>query len=158
MRRSICDDEGKTFSAAWRQGEWEDRELKGFSGNIDEMTLANDDFRKVVYTAAGSQIVLMSLKPKQSLGSEVHEKSDQFFRFESGNGRVEVDGTTYNVEYGSAILVPAGARHNVINTSSERSLKFFTIYSPPHHRDGVVRTTKTEAARNSPEYDGQNSE
>jgi mannose-6-phosphate isomerase-like protein (cupin superfamily) len=132
--------------------------LKGFSGNIDEMTLANSDFRKVLYTAPRSQIVLMSLKPKQSIGPEVHEESDRFFRFESGNGRVEVDGTLYNVELGSAILVPAGARHNVINTSSERPLKFFTIYAPPQHRDGVVRTTKTDAKRDSPEYDGQNSE
>jgi len=132
--------------------------LKGFTGNIDEMTLANSDFRKVLYTAPRSQIVLMSLKPNQAIGSEIHEENDQFFRFESGNGRVEVDGTVYNVEYGSAVLVPAGSRHNVINTSSERPLKFFTIYSPPRHRDGAVRTTKTEAARSSPEYDGQNSE
>lgn len=132
--------------------------MKGFAGNIDEMTLANSDFRKVLYTAPLSQLVLMSLKPKQAIGSEVHEQNDQFFRFESGNGRVEVDGYVYNVEYGSAILVPAGARHNVINTSSERALKFFTIYSPPQHRDGAVRTTKAEAARSSPEYDGQNSE
>lgn len=100
----------------------------------------------------------MSLKPKQSLGSEVQEQSDQFFRFESGYGRVEVDGTSYNVELGSAILVPAGARHKVINGSSERPLRFFVICAPPVHRDGVVRSTKTEAARNSPDYDGQTSE
>jgi mannose-6-phosphate isomerase-like protein (cupin superfamily) len=132
--------------------------VKGFNDNIEELTLENDDFRKVLYTAAHSQLVLMSLAPKEDIGLEVHEENDQFFRFESGRGRVTIDGNEYEVKDGSAIVVPAGAEHNVVNTSGGEALKLYTIYSPAHHKDGVVRATKAEAEADSPEYDGQNSE
>ena len=132
--------------------------MKGFNANIEELTLENDNFRKVLYTAAHSQLVLMSLKPDEDIGLEVHEDNDQFFRFESGLGRVVIDGNEYEVKDGSAIVVPAGAEHNVINSSSSEALKLYTIYSPAHHKDGVVRATKAEAEADSPEYDGQNSE
>jgi len=132
--------------------------MKGFSANIEEMTLQNGNFRKVLYTASHSQLVLMSLQPNEDIGKEVHEDNDQFFRFESGQGRVEIDGNAYEVKDGSAIVVPAGAEHNVTNTTGDKELKLYTIYSPAHHADGVVRATKAEAEADSPEYDGQNSE
>lgn len=132
--------------------------MKGFNDNIEELTLENDNFRKVLYTASHSQLVLMSLKPNEDIGLEVHEDNDQFFRFESGRGRVIIDGNEYEVKDGSAIVVPAGAEHNVVNTSGGEALKLYTIYSPAHHKDGVVRATKAEAEADSPEYDGQNSE
>jgi mannose-6-phosphate isomerase-like protein (cupin superfamily) len=132
--------------------------MKGFAGNIEELTLENDNFRKVLYTHTHSQLVLMSLKPSEDIGLEVHEDNDQFFRFESGQGLVVIDGNEYEVKDGSAIVVPAGAEHNVINTSNAQALKLYTIYSPAHHKDGVVRATKAEAEADSPDYDGQNSE
>ena len=132
--------------------------MKGFAGNIEEQTLANTNFRKVLYTASHSQLVLMSLRPNEEIGMEVHEDNDQFFRFESGQGKVEIDGNVYDVKDGSAIVVPAGAEHNVRNTSSERELKLYTIYSPAHHQKDVVRASKAEAEANEAEYDGHNSE
>jgi mannose-6-phosphate isomerase-like protein (cupin superfamily) len=132
--------------------------MKGYNANIEEMTLENSDFRRVLYTASHSQLVLMSLRPNEEIGLEVHEDNDQFFRFESGEGRVEIDGNVYEVEDGSAIVVPAGAEHNVVNTSSERELKLYTIYSPAHHQKDVVRATKAEAEADEADYDGQNSE
>ena len=132
--------------------------MKGYNGNIEELTLQNDNFRKVLYTHTHSQLVLMSLQPNEDIGSEVHEDNDQFFRFESGEGRVVIDGNEYEVADGSAIVVPSGSEHNVINTSASEALKMYTIYSPAHHKDGVVRATKAEAEADSPEYDGQNSE
>jgi mannose-6-phosphate isomerase-like protein (cupin superfamily) len=132
--------------------------MKGFNDNIEQLTLENDDFRRVLYTAAHSQLVLMSLKPNEDIGLEVHEDNDQFFRFESGQGRVIIDGNEYDVKDGSAIVVPAGAEHNVVNRSGSEALKLYTIYSPAHHKDGVVRATKAEAEADSPDYDGQNSE
>lgn len=132
--------------------------MKGFNGNIEELTLQNDNFRKVLYTHTHSQLVLMSLQPNEDIGSEVHEDNDQFFRFESGQGRVMIDGNEYEVGDGSAIVVPAGAEHNVINASGSEALKMYTIYSPAHHKDGVVRATKAEAEADSPDYDGENSE
>ncbi len=132
--------------------------MKGFNDNIEQLTLENDDFRKVLYTASHSQLVLMSLRPNEEIGLEVHEDNDQFFRFESGRGRVIIDGNEYEVKDGSAIVVPAGAEHNVINGSGSEALKLYTIYSPAHHKDGVVRATKAEAEADEAEYDGQNSE
>ena len=132
--------------------------MKGFNGNIEELTLQNDNFRKVLYTHTHSQLVLMSLQPNEDIGLEVHEDNDQFFRFESGQGRVVIDGNECEVADGSAIVVPSGSEHNVINTSAGEALKMYTIYSPAHHKDGVVRATKAEAEADSPEYDGQNSE
>jgi len=132
--------------------------MRGFSANIEQDTIANTHFRKVVYTGENSQLVLMSLLPGEEIGSEVHEDNDQFFRFEEGQGRVEIDDNSYDVADGSAIIVPAGAQHNVINTSETESLKLYTLYSPPHHKDGIVRETKAEAEANDPDFDGHTTE
>ena len=131
---------------------------KGFCSNIEKDTLGNDNFRKVLYTGKHCQLVLMSLKPMEEIGMEVHEDNDQFFRFELGSGKVIIDGNEYNVTDGSAIIVPAGAQHNVINVSNKDDLKLYTIYSPAHHKDGIERKTKIEAESNSPEFDGKTSE
>jgi len=128
--------------------------MKGYFTNIEKDTLENKNFRKVLYTSKHSQLVLMSLKPKEEIGMEVHPNNDQFFRFEKGTGKVIIDGNEYNVSDGSAIVVPAGAEHNVINTSETEELKLYTIYSPPHHKDGIVRTTKEEAEANEAPFDG----
>ncbi|HOK20975.1 MAG TPA: cupin domain-containing protein [Candidatus Paceibacterota bacterium] len=132
--------------------------MKGFFGHIEKDTLENENFRKVLYTAQHCQLVLMSLQPNEEIGMEVHPDNDQFFRFEKGTGKVIIDGNEYNVTDGDAIIVPAGAEHNVINTSSDEPLKLYTIYAPPHHQDGVVRATKAEAELNSPEFDGKTTE
>ena len=112
--------------------------MKGFKIDIEKDTLSNSNFRKVVYTAENSQLVLMSLPPNEEIGLETHPENDQFLRFEGGEGRVEIDGNEYNVADGDAVVVPAGAEHNVINTSATEELKIYTIYSPPHHQDGIV--------------------
>jgi len=132
--------------------------MKGFHANIEKDTLGNNNFRKVLYTGAHSQLVLMSLKPNEEIGMEVHKENDQFFRFEQGQGKVIIDGNEYNVEDGSAIIVPAGAQHNVINMSDSEELKLYTIYSPAHHKDGVLRATKKEAEENEAEFDGVTTE
>jgi mannose-6-phosphate isomerase-like protein (cupin superfamily) len=132
--------------------------MKGFFTNIEKETLENENFRKVLYTAKHSQLVLMSLRPNEEIGMEVHKDSDQFFRFEKGEGKVIIDGNEYLVSDGSAIVVPAGAEHNVINTSSTEPLKLYTIYSPAHHKDGIVRATKEEAEANEAPFDGQTTE
>jgi len=132
--------------------------MKGFCENIEKETLENDNFRKVIYTGKHSQLVLMSLLPNEEIGMEVHEDNDQFFRFEKGTGKVIIDGNEYEVSDGFAVVVPAGAQHNVINTSAAESLKLYTIYSPAHHKNGVVRMTKAEAEANSPEFDGKTTE
>ncbi len=132
--------------------------MKGFKSNIEKDTIKNKNFRKVLYTSAYSQLVLMSIKPKEEIGSEVHEENDQFLRFEGGTGRVVVDDTKYTVKDGDAVVIPAGARHNVINTSATEDLKIYTIYSPPHHKDQIVRKTKEEAEANDEEFDGKMTE
>ena len=132
--------------------------MKGFHANIEEETLANANFRKVLYTGQHSQLVLMSLKPNEEIGMEVHTENDQFFRFESGNGKCIIDGNEYEVRDGSAIVVPAGAQHNVINTSGTKDLKLYTIYSPAHHKDGIIRSTKGEAEANEEDFDGVTTE
>ncbi|MFH1534307.1 MAG: cupin domain-containing protein [Nitrospirota bacterium] len=132
--------------------------MKGYTGNIEKLTLENDKFRQVLYTGKNCQLVLMSLEPNEDIGMEVHDENDQFFRFESGAGKVIIDGNEYNVEDGSAIIVPAGAEHNIVNTSSSEALKMYTIYSPPHHKDGIVRVTKKEAEANDEEFDGTTTE
>ena len=132
--------------------------MKGFIQNIERMTLENDNFRKVLYTAKYSQLVLMSLKPGEEIGTEVHPDNDQFFRFEKGKGKVIIDGTESLVKDGVAVIIPAGAEHNVINTSSAESLKIYTVYSPAHHRDGVVHGTKEVAESDDEEFDGKTSE
>ncbi|MEI8270339.1 MAG: cupin domain-containing protein [bacterium] len=132
--------------------------MKGFNANIEKETIENTNFRKVLYTGKHCQLVLMSLKPLEEIGTEVHTDNDQFFRFEKGNGKVFIDGNVYEVSDGSAIIVPSGAEHNVVNVSETEDLKLYTIYSPAHHQDGVVRATKQEAEADGPEFDGKTTE
>ena len=132
--------------------------MKGYSINIEKATEDNENFRQVLYTAKHSQLVLMSLKPGEEIGEEVHDNLDQFFRFEEGEGKVVIDETEHEVEDGFAVIVPAGSKHNVINTSFEEPLKLYTIYSPPEHRDGVMRQTKEEAEAQEEHFDGKTTE
>lgn len=132
--------------------------MKGYYSNIENLTRENENFRKVVYTAQHSQLVLMSLKPGEEIGAEVHEEQDQFFRFESGTGKAMVDNTEYEVGDGDVVIVPAGSKHNVINTSATEPLKMYTLYCPPHHADGTVHATKAEAEADDEEFDGTTSE
>ena len=131
---------------------------KGFVGKIEKETLKNDDFRRVLYTGKFSQLVLMSLKPGEEIGEEVHDDVDQFFRFEEGKGLVIIDDVEHEVKDGVAVVVPSGAKHNVVNTSKKNNLKLYTIYSPPEHQDKVVRHTKGDALREPEEYDGKPTE
>lgn len=128
--------------------------MKGYNGNIEQLSLENNNFRQVLYTSAHCQLVLMSLKPGEEIGLEIHADNDQFFRFEAGEGRVVIDGNEYMVGDGSAIVVPAGSEHNVMNISDVDDLKLYTIYMPPHHKDGIVRTTRDEALANEADFDG----
>ena len=133
--------------------------LHGFHVNLEEVTKENTDFRRVLYTGKGSQLVLMCLPPSEEIGTETHHENDQFFRFESGEGRVTINGEIYDVHDGDSVVVPMGAEHNVVNISSDESLKFYTIYSPAHHEDGTVHKTKEEAMRDEEEhFDGKTSE
>ena len=134
------------------------REMKGFVAHLEKETLKNADFRHVLYTGKNSQLVLMSLKPGEEIGEEVHEDHDQFFRFENGEGKVIIDGAEHLVKDGSGVIVPAGARHNVINSSKRANLRLYTIYSPPEHQDGVVRHTKKEAMASEEHFDGRTTE
>ncbi len=131
---------------------------KGYFGKIEKLTLENKNFRKVLYTAEHSQLVLMNLKPGEDIGVETHPDNDQFFRFEAGEGRVFIDGTSYEVVDGDAIIVPAGSEHNVLNMSNKKDLKFYTIYSPAHHKDGIIRETKEDAMRDEEDFDGTTTE
>jgi len=131
---------------------------KGYCGKIEVLTLANENFRQILYTAEHCQLVLMSLRPGEEIGEEIHDGNDQFFRFEKGEGKVIINETEYVVGDGDAIIVPTGAKHNVINTSATEPLKLYTIYSPAHHQDGVVRATRAEALADSPEFDGVTTE
>ena len=132
--------------------------LKGFVVPLEEQTEKNTDFRRVLYTGRHSQLVLMSLKPGEEIGEEVHMHIDQFFRFESGEGEVLINGIKHKVHDGDAVIVPAGANHNVTNTSQRAQLKFYTIYSPPEHIDKTIRHTKADALAMPEEYDGKPSE
>jgi len=131
--------------------------MKGYVDDIEEATERNEDFRRVLYTGAHLQLVLMTLQPGEEIGEEVHEDGDQFFRFEDGKGEVMIDGVTHEVEDDFAVIVPAGARHNVRNTGDE-PLKLYTIYSPPEHKDGLVHHTKAEAEANAQHFDGKTTE
>src|SRR4030042_3769100 len=119
--------------------------MKGFINNIEKDTLENDFFRKVIFTAEHSQLVLMSLKPNEEIGEEVHDTLDQFFRFEKGKGKVVLEGEEFEITDGFVLVVLAGTKHNIINTSSEEALKLYTIYSPPNHEDKTIHKTKEEA-------------
>lgn len=132
--------------------------MKGYNGNIEQLTIENTNFRQVLYTSKHSQLVLMSLRPGEEIGVETHNENDQFFRFEAGEGLVQIDGNEYVVGDGSAIIVPTGAEHNVINTSAVEDLKLYTLYMPPHHKDGIVRATRDEAMANEEDFDGTTTE
>jgi mannose-6-phosphate isomerase-like protein (cupin superfamily) len=132
--------------------------MKGFNSDIEKDTLGNKNFRKVLYTGKHLQLVLMTLKPGEDIGMETHPGNDQFFRFESGKGKCIIDGNEYKVEDGDVILVPAGAKHNVINADPKSELKMYTIYGPPNHQDGTIRKTKEEAEKNDEEFDGETTE
>ncbi len=132
--------------------------LHGYHVNLEEITQNNTDFRRVLYTGKGSQLVLMCLPPSVEIGIETHPENDQFFRFESGRGRVTINGVEYEVGDGDSVVVPMGAVHNVENLSDAESLKFYTIYSPAHHEDGTVHKTKEEADKAEEEFDGITSE
>ena len=133
--------------------------MKGFHDNIETQTTGNSDFRRVLYTGHHLQLVLMSLPPGCDIGAEVHEDRDQFFRFEEGHGQVDINDNIYEVEDGSGIVVPAGARHNVRNTG-DAPLKLYTLYGPPEHKDGIVQSSKEEAdaRHHDEEWDGNTTE
>ena len=134
------------------------RNMNGYVTFLERETRKNADFRRVLYTGKHSQLVLMSLKPGEEIGEETHEDGDQFFRFEAGVGKVIIDGVEHRVKDGNGVIVPAGARHNVVNTSKRANLRLYTIYSPPEHQDRVVRHTKKEAMASEEHFDGQTTE
>ena len=133
--------------------------MKGYNENIETLTTANADFRRVLYTGNHLQLVLMTLKPGEVIGEEVHAGRDQFFRFEEGEGVVDIDGVENKVEDGSGVIVPSGARHNVRNTG-DKLLKLYSIYGPPEHQDGIVQSTRAdaEARHHDEEFDGKTTE
>ena len=131
--------------------------MKGFVDDIEKLTKDNSDFRRVVYTGKHMQLVLMTLKPGEEIGAEVHEAHDQFLRFEDGEGEVVIDGATHKVEDDFAVVVPAGARHNVINTG-DSPLKLYTLYGPPEHRLDVVHPDKPDAESEDEHFDGRTTE
>ncbi len=131
--------------------------MKGFKQNIEDLTVNNNNYRQVLYTGKHCQLVLMSIEVGSEIGEEIHNENDQFFRFESGVGEVVIDGNKYSVSDGDAVIVPSGALHNVINTG-DTPLKLYTIYSPAHHKDQIVRSTKKEAEDNEAEFDGVTTE
>lgn len=131
--------------------------MKGFIGDIEERTEENGDFRRVLYTGPHLQLVLMSLLPGEEIGEEVHSNTDQFFRVEQGKGEISIDGRTTQIESDVAMLVPAGARHNVRNTGV-RPLRLYTLYAPPQHADKTVHRTRQDAEIAEEEFTGQTSE
>ena len=132
--------------------------MEGYSSNLEIDTLENSNFRKVVYTGKNLQLVLMCLKAGEEIGEEVHKENDQFFRFERGAGKCIIDGKEILVKDGDVMIIPAGAKHNIINTDPAVDLKMYTIYSPPHHKDKIIRATKAEAESLEEEYDGKSTE
>lgn len=132
--------------------------MKGFKSNIEKDSVENTNFRKVVYTGKHLQLVLMSLKAGEDIGEETHQHVDQFFRFESGSGKCTIDGTEYLVKSGDAIVIPSGAKHNIINTDTKSELKMYTIYGPPNHQYDTIRATKEDAEKNGEKFDGKTTE
>lgn len=131
--------------------------MKGFVGDIESLTHENDDFRHVVYTGKHLQLVLMTLQPGEEIGAEIHAGHDQFFRVEKGKGEVWIDGLCTAIKRDDAIVVPAGARHNIMNTG-DKPLRLYTLYGPPQHRDGTIRATRADALASEERFDGQTSE
>lgn len=128
--------------------------MKGFVTNIEQVSLENENFRQVLYTAKNCQLVLMAIPAREEIGEEVHDV-DQFIRVEEGEGQSILDGVERDLTDGSVVIIPAGVRHNIKNTSASDSLKLYTIYAPPHHKDCVIHTTKEEAEADDEHFDGQ---
>jgi len=126
--------------------------MKPFVINIEKGTLENEDYRRVLYTTTNVQVVLMTLQPKEEIGMEVHDISDQFFRVESGEGKIIINGAEFSVSDGFAFVVPAGSSHNLINTSSDKKLKLYTLYTPPHHKDGTVHKTRADGEADTADH------
>ncbi len=131
--------------------------MKGFVENIEKLSLENEYFRKVLYTAKNSQLVIMSLKPNEDIGEEVHQL-DQFIRCEAGVGKAVLNGVEYAISDGFAVVIPSGVKHNIVNTSSDQALKLYTFYSPPNRRDGVAHQTKEQAQADDEHFDGATTE
>jgi len=131
--------------------------MKGFVGNIEQLTEANSDFRRVLYTGRNLQLVLMAIEPGGEIGEEVHKDRDQFFRVETGSGAVLIDGTRSKIAADDGIIVPAGARHNIMNTG-DTPLRLYTLYAPPEHRDGTVHADKAQAEASHEHFDGKTTE
>ena len=131
--------------------------MKGYVANIEKLSLENEYFRQVLYTAKNCQLVVMSLAPSEDIGAEVHQL-DQFIRCESGVGKAVLDDVEYGISDGFVVVVPAGAQHNITNTSSNKPLKLYTLYSPPNHKDGIVHRTKAEAEADEEHFDGKTTE
>ena len=131
--------------------------MKGFVADIEELTQENTDFRRVLYTGTNLQLVLMAIEPGEEIGEEVHEDRDQFFRVEKGKGEVLIDGNRSKIKRDDAVIVPAGARHNIVNTGN-KPLQLYTLYAPPDHRDGMVHITKADAEATEEHFDGKTSE
>jgi len=130
---------------------------KGYVDNIEKATVENDLFRRVLYTGQNIQLVLMTLQPGEEIGAETHDDRDQFFRIEEGEGEIHIDGVKNHVEDDFAVIVPAGALHNVVNTG-DKPLRLYTIYGPPEHVDGTVHKTKQEADAAHEHFDGRTTE
>jgi len=131
--------------------------MKGFADDIEKLTEENTDFRRVIYTGHNLQLVLMSINPGEEIGAEVHDDIDQFFRIEAGEGDITIDGVVHKVKADDAVIVPAGARHNVISTGSE-PLKLYTIYGPPEHKDRTIHRTCEAAGQSHEHFDGKTTE
>lgn len=130
--------------------------MSGYVQDIEKLAIENDDFRRVLYTAKNSQLVLMSLKPQEDIGAEIH-KVDQFFRVEEGAGEAVLNGARTPIKAGFAVLVPAGVNHNIINTGTV-PLKLYTLYAPPNHRDGVIHKSRSDAEGDSEHFNGNTTE
>lgn len=131
--------------------------MRGYVANIEALTESNTDFRRVLYTGRNLQLVLMALRSGEEIGAETHADRDQFFRVEAGAGDVWIDGVKTAVKADDAFIVPAGAQHNVVNSGAE-TLRVYTIYGPPEHRDGVIHATKADAEAHEEHFDGKTTE
>lgn len=131
--------------------------MEGYIGNIERVTLENEEFRRVLYTGTNIQLVVMSIPANEEIGAETHDL-DQFIHVEEGEGVAHVDGAEHPLTDGTAVLVPAGARHNIRNTSSSDALKLYTLYGPPEHRDGIIHATKADAQASEEHFDGATTE
>lgn len=132
--------------------------MQGYVGNIELDTLENDDFRRVLYTAKNQQLVLMTLKPLEDIGEEVHDDVDQFFRCEKGEGKAVLDGVEHTIRDGFVVVIPAGTKHNILNTSATEPLRLYTLYSPSQHEDKTVHHTKAEAEAAEEHFSGKTTE